>query len=136
MAIVAAGMHFPFIYKLMIELMHLLYEESVHIRAKADGPVRTTAAQDSDDAGSTKAAVDLKTTFIELLGDYIRRPVFFVRRLRVLVDVAPDGLHSSRYPEICASRLSFRVSIIEVFAYYQPFTRSQRSVISPPSRTS
>ena len=95
------------------------------------------AAQGSDNAGINKAAVDLiKTPFIELLGDYIRRPVFFVRRLRVLLDVAPDGLHSSRYPEICASRLSFRVSIIEVFAYYQPFTRSQRSVISPPSRTS
>ena len=76
----------------MIAFIHLLHEESVHIRAKADGPVRIPAAQGSDNAGITKAAVDLKTPFIALLGDYIRRPVFFLRRLRVLVDVAPDGL--------------------------------------------
>ena len=71
MAAVTRRIYFLYIYNIMIELIHLLYEEIIHIGLRADGAIGASATQGSDNADTAKASIDLKSPSIEFLGENI-----------------------------------------------------------------
>ncbi|MFT6583469.1 MAG: hypothetical protein ACJAU6_003923 [Alphaproteobacteria bacterium] len=64
--------------------------KGVHIGAQADGAVGPTPAKGADDAGFTKAPVDLQPPFGQKPRNNISGPVFLIRHFRVLMDIAPN----------------------------------------------
>ena len=92
MAIVATGMHTPRRGGTIGQIPHLLDRQRVHVRAQADGAVRTVrpAPDEADDPGAADAGGNLVAAEIpQLVGDEAGSAMDVVLQLRMGVEVVP-----------------------------------------------
>ena len=88
----AAGVHAAFIARLVLEAVHLVHRQAIHVRAQRDAAAAAglLAADDADHAGLGDAAMHLDAPGGQLVGDQARGAVLFEGELGVRVDVAPQ----------------------------------------------
>ncbi len=90
-AVVAAGMHLPLVFRAVRKAVEFGQRQRVHVGAQADGAGAAAAGQPGDHAGAGQAAMHLDADGLELGGDDIGGALLVKSQFRVGMDVAADG---------------------------------------------
>ena len=76
----------------MLESIHFLHRQGIHVGAQADGACRGAMLDDADHASAAQAAYHGNAPLRQFGGDHVRGALFFVAQLGVRVQVAADTL--------------------------------------------
>jgi hypothetical protein len=109
----------------------------IHVGAQAYGAIGSSSAQSTDHASLSESPINIQSPGFEFFGNDIGRLVFLVSGFRVLMEI-PAYLRE--FDEIGIDLpVSFGLIYVahgSANPLYQPFTRSHRSIMVPPSNTS
>ena len=90
-----AGVHHPFVERLVVDIALFDDRQRVHVGAQGDDLARLAAAQDADHAGAPDAGLHLiDSQRTQPLGDELARLVLLKPELRMLVQETAIGDHS------------------------------------------
>nr|GEU28156.1 probable 3-hydroxyisobutyrate dehydrogenase-like 2, mitochondrial [Tanacetum cinerariifolium] len=93
MAVMAARVHLAGMARRVLERVHFLHGQGIHVGAQADGARGRAVLDDADDAGHAQAADDGDAPRRQFFGDHVGRALFFVAKFWMGVQVAADLLY-------------------------------------------
>jgi hypothetical protein len=89
MPVMAAGVHFSFIFRTIWNVVRLRDRQRVHVGAQADRAIAVAVAQRADDAGAADPGRHLEAEAFEPLCDQRGGPMLGIAEFRMGVEIAP-----------------------------------------------